>query len=135
MSINVKDEIVKAAIGIAATVVGTVITTAITAVAEDISSKNADDITAAYAAKILQAEADRFASACKLAVAYTALPDKDSIYSDIENRFVVRGKVTTTNIQQRYIALLDEITEIAKMYKLRISVTTDWPIIKAISEH
>lgn len=161
MAINYKEELAKAAIGIAATIVGTVITTAITAVAEDISSissKNTDDITAAYAvvtkyrgvrnlsfaaahkinsaaAKILQAEADRFASACKRAVAYTALPNKDIIYSDIDNRFVVRGKVTTTNIQQRYITLLNEVTEIAKMYKLRVSVNTEWPIIKAISEH
>lgn len=156
MAINYKEELAKAAIGIAATLVGTVITTVITTVAENIGKT--DDTEKAYnviaqnkgvknlsftathkinsaAAKILQAEADRFAAACKRAVAYTSLPDKDSVYADIDNRFVVRGKVTTTNIQQRYSALLNEVTEIAKMYKLRISVTTDWPTIKAISEH
>ena len=156
MAINYKEELAKAAIGIAATLVGTVITTVITTVAENIGKT--DDTEKAYnviaqnrgiknlsftathkinsaAAKILQAEADRFAAACKRAVAYTSLPDKDSIYADIDNRFVVRGKVTTTNIQQRYSALLNEVTEIAKMYRLRVSVTTDWPTIKAISEH
>ena len=156
MAINYKEELVKAAIGIAATLVGTVVTTTITTVAENIGKT--DDTEKAYnviekyrgvknlsfpathkinsaATKILQAEADRFASACKRAVEYTSLPDKDSIYADINNRFVVRGKVTTTNIQQRYSALLNEVTEIAKMYRLRVSVTTDWPTIKAISEH
>lgn len=156
MAINYKEELAKAAIGIAATLVGTAITTVITTVAGNIGKT--DDMEKAYdiiaqnrgvknlsftathkinsaATKILQAEADRFASACKRAVAYTSLPDKDSIYADIDNRFVVRGKVTITNIQQRYSALLNEITEIAKMYKLRISVTTDWPTINAISEH
>ena len=158
MAINYKEELVKAAIGIAATLVGTVVTTTITTVAENIGKTDDDDIEKSYtviaqyrgvknlsfpathkinstATKILQAEADRFASACKRAVAYTSLPDKDSIYADINNRFVVRGKVTTTNIQQRYSALLNEVTEIAKMYRLRVSVTTDWPTIKAISEH
>ena len=156
MAINYKEELAKAAIGIASTLVGTVITIAITTVAENIGktddTEKAYNVIAQYkgvknlsftathkinsaATKILQAEADRFASACKRTVEYTSLSDKDSIYADIDNRFVVRGKVTTTNIQQRYSALLNEVTEIAKMYKLRISVTTDWPTINAISEH
>lgn len=156
MAINYKEELAKAAIGIASTLVGTVITIAISTVAENIGktddTEKAYNVIAQYkgvknlsftathkinsaATKILQAEADRFASACKRTVEYTSLSDKDSIYADIDNRFVVRGKVTTTNIQQRYSALLNEVTEIAKMYKLRISVTTDWPTIKAISEH
>ena len=156
MAINYKEELAKAAIGIASTLVGTVITIAITTVAENIGktddTEKAYNVIAQYkgvknlsftathkinsaATKILQAEADRFASACKRTVEYTSLSDKDSIYADIDNRFVVRGKVTITNIQQRYSAFLNEITEIAKMYKLRISVTTDWPTINAISEH
>ena len=156
MAINYKEELAKAAIGIASTLVGTVITIAMTTVAENIGktddTEKAYNVIAQYkgvknlsftathkinsaATKILQAEADRFASACKRTVEYTSLSDKDSIYADIDNRFVVRGKVTITNIQQRYSAFLNEITEIAKMYKLRISVTTDWPTINAISEH
>ena len=149
MAINIKDELIKAGIAMAATAIGGVINACATAVinkkfarddemmdlakakalieklstVDELSTKQTDKIARAMKTVFID-DVERIKVNVISAVIISSCKDKDGAICDVEHRLTVRGPVTrgTLNTQKKW--LYDEVDGLNRAYGISVTVST-----------